>query len=71
MNLEDVVKHFGSARALAFEINTSPQAVSHWRRNGYIPFAKQLLIERHTQGLFVADEEDTNSRYAKRKYVKK
>jgi len=70
MNLDDVIKHFGSGRAVAFAIKTSPQAISHWRKTGYIPFAKQLLIEKLTEGKFRADSEDLHSRYASSKYLK-
>jgi hypothetical protein len=70
MNLEDVIAHYGSGRSLAFAIKTTPQAVSHWRKIGYIPFAKQLVIEKISSGLFKAEDEDKHSRFATSKYFK-
>ena len=53
MNLEEVIKHFGSGVALAEALGIEPSAVYQWK--GKIPVRRQYEIERITDGKFKAD----------------
>lgn len=62
MTLEELLAHHKTKRAIAFAYGVTPQAVSHWVRNGYVPFYSQIKIEHISKGVFKADEYDKYSK---------
>lgn len=57
MVLNELYEYFGTWTNLMRELNLGNSTYQTWRRNGYIPFKAQLLIEKQTKGLFKAREE--------------
>lgn len=51
-DLDQVLKHFASATALARALGITPNAVYQWKR---IPPRRALEIEKITHGLFKAE----------------
>lgn len=54
MNMQQLVAHYGSQRAIAEALGTTEQVVSAWNRNG-IPAGRQFQVEIATKGLLKAD----------------
>lgn len=48
MTYQDLIKNFNNANVAAGKIGYSRQALSRWKRIGYIPFESQSRIERKT-----------------------
>jgi hypothetical protein len=48
--------YYGTWTLLARELGMGNSTYQVWRKQGYIPFAAQLLIENKTKGLFKACE---------------
>lgn len=55
MTLEQINKYFGSSRQIAQLLGISRQAIDNWRRRGYVPIKRQLIIEKLTCGQLKAD----------------
>lgn len=45
MELEDVLKEFGTGYKLCKLLNIKIQNISHWKKQGYIPEIQQRRIE--------------------------
>lgn len=58
MTAEEVYQYFGSAYAAAKAIGISKQSFSEWIEKRFIPFTRQIQIEKITKGKLVALEED-------------
>lgn len=66
MTLEEVVEHFGSMSNAAKAINVSRQAVTNWRRIGYIPLLQQYRFAEATEGELLPDLVDPAEKGKKR-----
>lgn len=56
MLLEELHEYFGTWTQLMRELELGNSTYQVWRKQGYIPFKAQLLIENRTKGLFKACE---------------
>ena len=56
MLLQELYNHFGTYTKMVRELDLGNSTYLVWRKQGYIPFKAQLLIERQTDGLFKACE---------------
>ncbi len=70
MLIEELYKHYGEnwsnvARGLDLGFSTTRR----WRKIGYIPYETQVLIEKKTNCLFIADETHGKSRFIKKTSV--
>jgi DNA-binding transcriptional regulator YdaS (Cro superfamily) len=52
--IEEILKHFGDASALARALKITPPAVAVWVRKGTIPPLRAIQIEVVTGGVFKA-----------------
>jgi DNA-binding transcriptional regulator YdaS (Cro superfamily) len=50
MNIDKVIKYFGSQAQAAAAIGCSQPAISNWKSRGHIPELQQLRIEHVTKG---------------------
>lgn len=57
MLLSELHAYYGTWTLLARELELGNSTYQTWRKQGYIPFKAQLLIENKTKGLFKACEE--------------
>jgi DNA-binding transcriptional regulator YdaS (Cro superfamily) len=55
MDINKVIKHFGSQVALAEAIGTTQPTISNWKTRGKIPALQQLRIQEATVGKIKAD----------------
>jgi DNA-binding transcriptional regulator YdaS (Cro superfamily) len=55
MDINKVIKHFGSQVALAQAIGTTQPTISNWKTRKKIPALQQLRIEQVTGGKLKAD----------------
>jgi len=55
MNIEAVIKHFGSVKAAATALDVYPQVIYQWKQNG-IPMLRQCQIQVLTNGRLMADK---------------
>lgn len=62
MTLEELLLHHKTKRAVAAAYGVTPQAITHWTRQGFIPFYSQIKIEYISKGMFKADEYDKHSK---------
>ena len=58
MDVEEAIAYFGGVSATARKLKIKQPAVSRWRRNGLIPWLRQLQIERVTRRKLKADAEE-------------
>ena len=56
MLLNELYEYYGTWTHLVRELNLGNNTYQVWRKQGYIPFTAQLLIENKTGGLFKANE---------------
>jgi DNA-binding transcriptional regulator YdaS (Cro superfamily) len=56
MDINKVIKHFGSQVALAKAISATQPAISNWKKRNKIPALQQLRIEAATGGKVKADK---------------
>ncbi len=56
MILNELYEHYGSWAQLSRDLNLGFSTYQVWRKNGYIPFKAQLLIENQTKGFFKASK---------------
>lgn len=56
MLLGELYEHYGTWTHLVRELKLGNSTYQVWRKQGYIPFKAQLLIENQTNGLFKALE---------------
>jgi DNA-binding transcriptional regulator Cro len=64
MTAEEIYQYFGSAYSAAKAIGITKQAFSKWIEKRFVPFNRQIAIQKITKGKLVAKEEDA------RKYQK-
>lgn len=57
MLLDELYEHYGTWTQLVRKLCLGNSTYQIWRKQGYIPFKAQLLIENQTNGLFKATEE--------------
>lgn len=67
MLLEELYDYYGNWLAIGRELNFAPCTYQGWRKKGYIPYMTQLLIEKKTDGMFVALEEHGKPKNIKNK----
>lgn len=67
MLLIELYEHYGTWNHLSRELNLGINTYQIWRKQGYIPFKAQLVIEYKTNGLFKASEEHGGTPKKKRK----
>ena len=56
MLLSELYEHYGTWTRLVRDLNLGNSTYQIWRKQGYIPFAAQCVIEKKTKGLFKACE---------------
>ena len=56
MLLNELYEHYGTWTHLGRQLGLGNSTYQVWRKQGYIPFTAQLLIENKTKGLFKASE---------------
>lgn len=67
MLLEEVYRHYGENWSnVARELSLGFTTTRGWRKKGYIPYETQVLIEKKTNCLFIADESHDKSRFNKK-----
>lgn len=62
MNVDDLKSHYGTQRAAAEALGTTPQVISAWKKAGRIPRGWQFEIQYRTFGKLQADEAQAVSR---------
>jgi DNA-binding transcriptional regulator Cro len=55
MNFDELMRHFGTQRAVAEALDFHYQAVNNWMIRGRIPWRSQVRLEKITQGRLRAD----------------
>jgi hypothetical protein len=66
MTLQELITHYGNLNRVSKAVGISIANVHRWKRQNEIPWITQLVIEKRTNGLFIADAEDEfNSKYSK------
>ncbi len=66
MFLEELHEYFGTWTNMVRELGLGNSTYQVWRRQGYIPFPSQLLIENKSKGMFKASEEHGKPRSHKK-----
>ena len=56
MTYEQLIAKFRTQARAAEAIGVTKGAVSHWKKAGYIPYLRQLQIQKVTRGRLKADE---------------
>lgn len=56
MLLNELYEYYGTWTHLGRQLELGNSTYQVWRKQGYIPFTAQLLIENKTKGLFKACE---------------
>lgn len=54
MTIDEVIKYYGTAYAVAKELGLSQSVAYGWRRLNRIPIMAQLKIEKNTNGVLKA-----------------
>lgn len=62
MTVEEAINEFGSGRKVCLALDISDRNFPRWKRQGWIPQAQQLRIEKLTEGKLKADEFGSNRR---------
>lgn len=57
MLMQELYDYYGNWTELARQLHFSPSTYQGWKKQGYIPYTTQLLIEKKTNGAFLAQEE--------------
>ena len=55
MKLEELHTYYGTWTAFGRALEVGMNNYQYWRKIGYIPYSTQLVIEKKTNGLFVAN----------------
>lgn len=58
MTVKEVEKYFGTLYRVCKELGITPQNMTSWRKNGYIPMIQQYRIAELTEGELMPDEID-------------
>ncbi len=58
MKITEVIEHYGSLRNAARAIGFHHQACIRWKRQKYIPYETQLLLEHHSKKKLLANHEE-------------
>ncbi|CEG60983.1 Cro/CI family transcriptional regulator [Legionella micdadei] len=56
MTIDESIKKYGSAYGVCKALGVSPQNFTRWKKQGWIPQAQQLRLEKITNGELKADE---------------
>lgn len=56
MTLEEALNEYGSGRQICLALDVSVQNYTRWKKQGWIPQAQQLRLEKITNGKLKADE---------------
>lgn len=56
MKLTELYEYYGTWADMGRALNLGNSTYTVWRKNGYIPYPTQLLIEKKTKGRFKALE---------------
>lgn len=56
MLLQELYEHYGNWAKMCRQLDFGSNVYQSWRKNGGIPYKTQLLIEKKTNGKFLADE---------------
>ena len=56
MTLEQAIVEYGSGYGLCKALGISTQNYTRWRKQGWIPQAQQLRLEKITNGKLIADK---------------
>jgi len=59
MKINDAIKYFGNQSQLAKSINIDRQEVNRWVQRGYIPYNKQIIIEKESNNVLKRDNKKT------------
>lgn len=62
MTIDEAVKHFGTLYRVCKELSITPQNMTRWKRQGYIPLLQQYRIAELTDGALMPDEKDPKSK---------
>jgi hypothetical protein len=65
MTPQQLIAHYGTQVAAAEALGTRQSTVSDWCRKGWIPVARQILIETATRGELRANLADAAREYAR------
>jgi hypothetical protein len=57
MLLAELYAYFGSWASLSRNLGFGSTTYQYWRRIGYIPYPTQVLIEKKTDRMFLADRD--------------
>lgn len=56
MLLQELYEYYGTYAEMGRELRLSTSSYQIWRKQGYIPYTTQLIIEKKTKRLFKACE---------------
>lgn len=59
MRIDELKKYYKTWVNLSRSLDIGVNTPRWWLKRGYIPYGRQLLIERKTGGRFIAREEDS------------
>lgn len=65
MRVEELKAHYGTWANMCHELRIGMSTYAHWVKRDAISFPTQLVIERKTDGKFIAREEDAQPRKGK------
>jgi len=57
MLLDELYSHYGTWTNMVRQLNLGSTTYLLWKKNGFIPFKTQLLIQHKTKGRFKAKED--------------
>jgi DNA-binding transcriptional regulator YdaS (Cro superfamily) len=66
MTPSELIAHFGTQSAASGALGVAQSLISDWAAQGYIPIARQIIIERKTGGALLANLDDAVSEVARR-----
>lgn len=58
MNIEEVEDYFGNLNKACKALGITPQNMTKWRKQGYIPWKQQFRLAYLTEGKLILDEHD-------------
>lgn len=69
MNLNELIKYFGSQRRASLAIGRTKQASSLWKKRGFIPFDAQKEFEIISNGELIAEDREKMAEYKKERVM--
>ncbi len=58
MTIDEVVEYFGNLNQACIALNITPQNMTLWKRQGYIPYLQQHRLAMITEGELMPDAVD-------------